>query len=361
MEQKVLLTPGPITTSNSVKQAMQIDLGTRDSEYQSIVQDVRTKLLALAQVEEQDYSCILLQGSGTYSVESVLTSVVAPNQKVLILINGAYGERMEQICIKAHIPYVKEAFDMCNELPLQAVEKAIASEDITHVAYIHCETTAGILNNLVGIQALITKYNKISIVDAMSSFASVPINVNALNIDYLITSSNKCLHGVPGIGIIFARKFELDKCCGNAHSLSLDLYDQYKTMEASAGSFRFTSPTHVILALNKAIDELNEEGGIAKRSARYVAIQQRIRTAMISKGFQTLIDPSIQSPVITTFLYPDNFDFPAFYDYFKEHGFLLYNGKLPGIDAFRIGNIGSINDSDVDRFITLLNNYKECA
>ncbi|MEG0274063.1 MAG: 2-aminoethylphosphonate--pyruvate transaminase [Longicatena sp.] len=361
MKQRVLLTPGPLTTSARVKQAMQVDAGTRDKDYQDIVQNIRHSLLQLAHAKEDNYSCVLLQGSGTYGVESVLTSTIRNDQKLLILANGSYGQRMEQICKKANVPYVLKSFSMIEALPITDIEKEIAREDITHVAYIHCETTAGVLNDIKAIQAIIHKHGKISIVDAMSSFASVEISIEELGIDYLITSSNKCMHGVPGIAIVFARRELLDTCKDISHSLSLDLYAQYYDMETSPGSFRFTSPTHVILALQEAILELEEAGGIVSRSKRYYHIQKEIYDAMSMHGFDILVDRSIQSPVITTYLNPQGFNFDDFYAYFKEHGFLLYSGKLPGIDAFRIGNIGHIMDEDIVRFKQLLDNYKGYA
>lgn len=359
MKQRILLTPGPLTTSTAVKQAMQIDIGTRDQEFQDIVQDIRKNLLSLAHADDEKYSCILLQGSGTYGVESVLTSVIRPKDKVLILSNGAYGDRMEQICNIGNIPCEKISFSMIHALPINEIESYIAQEDITHVAYIHCETTAGVLNDMEAIQKLIKKHNKISIVDAMSSFGSMEIDVDSLDVDFMITSANKCLHGVPGICIIFAKKDILNSCKGICKSMSLDLYAQYQYMEQFHGSFRYTSPTHVLLALQQALYELNETGGIKERYKRYLTIQKKIRDAMYAQGFETLVDSKEQSPIITTYLYPEDFDFPAFYAYFKQNGFLLYNGKLPDINAFRIGNIGHIEDKDIQEFIKLLSTYKE--
>lgn len=361
MKQYVLLTPGPLSTSDNVKKAMLHDMGTRDQDYQDIVQDIRQNLLELAHADPDTYSCILLQGSGTYGVESVLCSTIRKKERVLILSNGSYGERMEKICRKADIPHTMASFSMTKALPLDEIETMIAGDDITHVAYIHCETTAGVLNDIHAIQRLIHKYNKISIVDAMSSFASVELSMDELGIDYLITSSNKCLHGVPGIAIVFARKKLLAQCEGICTSLSLDLYEQSMFMDKTPGSFRFTSPVHVILALQKAIDELKEAGGIAQRSTRYLHIQETFHNAMKRHGFQTLVSKEEQSPVITTFLYPDTFNFQEFYDYFKAHGFLLYSGKLPGVDAFRIGNIGHISDEDVETFVSVLDNFKEAV
>lgn len=358
MKQNILLTPGPLTTSKTVKESMLFDLGTRDEEYQQIVQEIQKNLLDIAH-STPHHTCILLQGSGTYGVESVLTSTIGEHEKVLILANGAYGDRMATICAKANLAYVKVDYPMTNALPLERIEEHICREDITHVAYIHCETTAGVLNDVASIQRLIHKHNKISIVDAMSSFGGIPISIKEQDIDYVITSSNKCLHGVPGIAIVFANTKHLDHCKGICKSLSLDLYDQYTYMKRTPGSFRFTSPTHVILALHKAIQELHLQGGVEARHQRYVHTQHEIYQAMKEKGFKTLVDCEEQAPIITTYQIPNGFDFHAFYDYFKSNGFLLYSGKLPGIEAFRIGNIGHIQEEDITRFISILNNYKE--
>ncbi len=355
----ILLTPGPLTTSNVVKQSMQKDLGTRDKDYENLVEETRQLLLEIANADPLKYSVIFMQGSGTFGVESVLTSTIQPNEKVLILSNGAYGDRMGNICKQASVNYKLVQYSMVEKLNSQVIEKEISKSDITHVAYVHCETTAGVLNDIEEIQNLIHKYKKISIVDAMSSFASIPISINKLGVDYLITSSNKCLHGVPGLAIVFANKKHLSTCKNICHSLSLDLYSQYEYMEQHPGSFRFTSPTHVMLALNTAIKELISQGGIKARYFHYLEIQKLIHEVMSSHKFDTLVCKADQCPVITTFLYKQNFNFQDFYNYFKKNGFILYNGKLTDYDAFRIGNIGDITKNDIQVFKKVLDHYFE--
>ncbi len=404
MEQKILLTPGPLNTSRTVKEAMLYDLGTRDREYQDMVETLREKLLDLAHVSKEEYSLVFLQGSGTYGVESVLEGSVGKQEKVLILSNGAYGERMEQIC-KAHgIPYQIQSFSKLKKLPVNELEPYIAQEDITHVAFIHCETTAGVLNDIEEIMELIHRYKKISIVDAMSSFGSMDLNLKSLGIDFLITSSNKCLHGVPGVALIYGKKeaFErcegksdtlalnllkslgidflitssnkclhgvpgvaliygkkeaFERCEGKSDTLALNLYEQWKDMEQSHGAFRFTSPTHVLLALNQAVKELEESGGITARHEHYILLQKMIRDAMEKLGFDAPVSKEDQAPVITTYFIPDWMDFSHFYEWMKERGILLYSGKLPGYQAFRIGNIGDLTVEDMERVRTEICNY----
>ncbi|MEF9920395.1 MAG: 2-aminoethylphosphonate--pyruvate transaminase [Erysipelotrichaceae bacterium] len=357
MEQKLLLTPGPLSTSLTVKESMLYDLGTRDNEYGDIVQDTRSMLLEVGHASPNNYSVVLLQGSGTYAVESVLTSYISKEDKVLILANGAYGKRMALICDKANICHDIINFDMTASPPLDELTQYIEKDEYTHVAFIHMETTAGIQNNLIEINKLCKKYHKKIIVDAMSCFGGVDTNLDELNLDFLITSSNKCLQGVPGLGIIYGLHSAFKECCGNAHSLSLDLYDQYKEMEDKAGSFRFTSPTHVLLALHCALKELKLEGGVSKRSVRYAENEVFIKNEMMKRGFKVLVKDSDQSNIITTFMIPDGFNFEGFYDYLKERNFLLYSGKLPGIQAFRIGNIGEIYLADCERLMSVVDEY----
>ncbi len=357
MEQKILLTPGPLNTSRRVKEAMLWDLGTRDREYQDMVQNLREELLDLAHVKPEEYSLIFLQGSGTYGVECVLDSAVGKDGKVLILSNGAYGERMEQICRAHGIRYKFISFSKLEALPVEQLEEYIADESVTHVAFIHCETTAGVLNDAETIMEQIHRHGKISIVDAMSSFGSMDMNLKKLGIDFLITSSNKCLHGVPGVALIYGRREALTACQGNADNVVLDLYQQWSYMEETEGAFRFTSPTHVLLALNEAVRELKEQGGIPARHSHYIRLQNKIYQTMCSLGFEAPVKRKDQAPVITTYFVPEWMDFSHFYHWMKERGILLYSGKLPGYDAFRIGNIGDLTEEDIDRVLLEIGTY----
>ena len=352
-----LLTPGPLTTSKTVKAEMMVDHCTWDSDYKVITQKIRAELLDFAHVSSEEYTAVLMQGSGTFGVESVITSSVGKDGKVLILSNGAYGERQEDICKHAGLKYRIQRFHY-NETPDPKVVEEILSQDpeITHVSMVHSETTSGILNDIESVAKVAKAADKIFIVDAMSSFGGVDIPVADWGIDFIISSANKCIQGVPGFSFIICKISELKKCEGKSVSLSLDLYDQWKGM--FDGKWRYTSPTHVVLAFAEAIEEMKEEGGIPARNKRYVENNQLLISEMEKLGFKTYIDHELQGPIITTFFYPENcnYTFKEMYEFIKERGYAIYPGKVTEAETFRIGNIGEIYKEDIEKLIVI---YKE--
>lgn len=344
-----LLTPGPLTTTDTVKREMMADHCTWDDDYKQITQKIRRELLELAHVSEKDYTVVLMQGSGSFGVESVITSVVGDDEKILIVANGAYGERMVDIAEHARIRYAlyQEDYD---KIPSAGKVEEMLKEDpaITHVAMVHSETTSGILNDIASVAEVVKKAGKTMIVDAMSSFGGVDIQVGKLGIDFIISSANKCIQGVPGFSFIICNRQKLMESAGKARSLSLDLYDQWKTMEKD-GKWRFTSPTHTVLAFAKAMEELKEEGGIPARSERYYHNNRLLISRMKEMGIQAYIGEEHQGPIITTFFYPEhhNFSFQEMYEFIKERGYAIYPGKVTDADTFRIGNIGEIYEEDI--------------
>ena len=352
-----LLTPGPLTTSRTVKEEMMVDHCTWDDDYKQITQKIRAELLELAHVSPEEYTAVLMQGSGTFGVESALTSSVGKDGKVLILANGAYGERQEDICRHAGMKYRIEHFHY-NEVPDPAVVERILKEDpdITHVSMVHSETTSGIQNDIESVGKVVKAAGKVFLVDAMSSFGGVDIPVADWGIDFIISSANKCIQGVPGFSFIICRLDELKKCEGKAVSLSLDLYDQWKGM--FDGKWRFTSPTHVVLAFAKAIEEMKEEGGIEARHKRYVENNEMLIAGMKELGYSTYIDKEHQGPIITTFFYPENcgYTFKEMYAFIKERGYAIYPGKVTEAETFRIGNIGEIYKEDIGKLLEI---YRE--
>ncbi|MCC0694802.1 MULTISPECIES: 2-aminoethylphosphonate--pyruvate transaminase [unclassified Clostridioides] len=356
----ILLTPGPLSTTKSVRASMLKDWCTWDVEYNDLVQDVRRRLVSLATKNTEKYTSVLMQGSGTFSVEATIGSTIPKNGKLLVIANGAYGKRMKDICSYLNIEYVDCTFSDVEAVDLNRVENLLKeNKDITHISMVHCETTTGRLNPIQDIGKIAKKYNKVYIVDAMSSFGGIKIDVEDFNIDFLVSSSNKCIQGVPGFGFIIANREELAKCKGIAKSLSLDVYAQWETMENNNGKWRFTSPTHVVRAFYQALLELEEEGSVEKRYARYKENQFTISSRLKSLGFDTLVNDDAQSPVITTFLYPKNakFEFMEFYTYLKENGFVIYPGKLTDVDTFRIGSIGEVYPKDMDRLAEVIEKF----
>lgn len=351
---KRLFTPGPLTTSAAVKQAMLYDLGSRDEAFIAIVAQIRAKLLEVAGLtRENGYEAILMQGSGTFGLEAIVGSVVPPDGTLLVLVNGAYGERVVRIAEVLKIPV----------LALRCAENAVPDVDtldatltrhpeVTTVSMVHCETTTGILNPVEAIGRVVHRHRQTFIVDAMSSFGAVPVDLEASHIDFLATSANKCLEGVPGFAIVLARRAALLATEGYARSLSLDLLAQWRGLERN-GQFRFTPPTHTLLAQAQALRELEDEGGVAGRAARYQANHRVVMEGMKALGFKPYLDPRHQSYIITSFLYPDaqGFDFKAFYRQLSDRGFVIYPGKLTRAECFRIGNIGRLDEADMHGLI----------
>jgi 2-aminoethylphosphonate-pyruvate transaminase len=343
-----LLTPGPLTTSATVKQAMLHDYGSRDGRFIDINRQVRERLVALVEGGE-DFVCVPLQGSGTFVVEAMLGTLVPEDGKLLILVNGAYGERMNRMCL--YMNRAAARLDWPEDRPVDpdALDQALAGDPaITHVAVVHCETTSGILNPLGEVAAVTARHDRRLLIDSMSAFGALPLDAREIVFDAVVASSNKCLEGVPGMGFCIARKGALEACKGNAPSLSLDLYDQWVAMEKNA-QWRFTPPVQVIAAFKQALDEFDAEGGVAGRGGRYRENCRILVDGMRALGFRTLLPDQLQAPIIVTFHMPqdDRFDFETFYDRLRERGFVIYPGKLTVAPTFRIGCIGRLGAEEM--------------
>jgi 2-aminoethylphosphonate-pyruvate transaminase len=351
---KLLFTPGPLTTSLAVKQAMLHDAGSWHFEFNALVASIRSRLVALAELSlDEGWEAILLQGSGTYGVEAVFQSCVPRSGKVAVLDNGAYGNRMAQILARASIDHVViRAPEDKPVNPDQLAALLLADLAITHVAVVHCETTTGILNPIDAVGRVARSHRKLFIVDAMSSFGAIPIDFKKCGIDFLISSPNKCLEGVPGFCFVFCQRKTLAACDGWARSLSLDLLAQFKGFETN-GQFRYTPPTHAILAFDQALNEFEAEGGVAGRGARYRANHQALCSGLAELGLRPYLDPAVQSFIITAFPFPakPKFSFESFYRGLSERGFIIYPGKLTQVNTFRIGTIGRLFPSDIQQLV----------
>ena len=343
-----LLTPGPLTTSMQTKRAMLHDWGSRDINFIATIKRVLSELINIANGKES-HVCVPLQGSGTFIVEAVISTMIPKEGKSLVLVNGAYGKRIVKI-----LQYAKKEYAIL-ETPedkppdLGKLEITLKSDkNITHVLVIHCDTTSGILNPIEKIAQITKENNRNLIIDSMSAFGAIDLDVRKVTFDAMMASSNKCLEGVPGLGFAIIRKSALEICKNNSESLSLDLYDQWTSMQTN-NQWRFTPPTHVINALDAALKQFKDEGGLESRYTRYSNNCRILIDGMRALGFETLLPDEFQAPIIVTFKMPcdKKFNFQVFYDALSKRGYLIYPGKLTVIPSFRIGCIGHIGAKEM--------------
>lgn len=343
-----LLTPGPLTTSPGVKAAMQHDYGSRDHHLIAVNARMREQLVEIAG-GTGSHVCVPLQGSGTFVVEAMIGTFVPAEGKLLVLVNGAYGQRIAKIC--AYMGRSCETLETDENIPAdpKALDEKLGSDaSITHVAVIFCETTTGILNPVAEVAETVERHGRSLLIDAMSCFGALEVDAKKIRFDALVASSNKCLEATPGLGFCIARKEALEGTKGNSPSLSLDLFDQWKAMEGN-GQWRFTPPVHTIMSFDQALKEFNDEGGVAGRGGRYKQNCDMLIAGMRKLGFVPLLPDDLQAPIIVTFLMPKDpkFDFQTFYDSLRDKGYVIYPGKLTVADTFRIGCIGRIGTEQI--------------
>lgn len=344
MNEAVLLTPGPLTTSTATRNAMLRDWGSWDSAFNALTATVCRDLTAIVGGHDS-HLCVPLQGSGSFAVEAALGTLVPRRGKVLVANNGAYCQRIARI-----LGYLGRAAVVLDHREDEVADPAridaalAADPEISHVAQVHCETGTGILNPLPEIAAVVAARGRRLIVDAMSSFGAMPIDLSEMPFEALIAASGKCLEGVPGMGLVIVERAALERAAGNCHSLALDLHDQAAYMQKT-GQWRFTPPTHVVAALRCALDEYAREGGQPARLERYSENCATLISGMRALGLRPFIGAAVQSPIIVTFHAPSDsaYDFSEFYRRVRDKGFILYPGKLTTVDTFRVGCIGAID------------------
>ncbi|MEO5765055.1 MAG: 2-aminoethylphosphonate--pyruvate transaminase [Casimicrobiaceae bacterium] len=344
----ILLTPGPLTTSLATKAAMLRDWGSWDASFNAVTARLRAKLCAVVQGADT-HVCVPMQGSGTFSVEAAVNTLVPRDGHLLVLINGAYGKRMARLT--AMLGRRLSTFEAADDVRITAadVDRLLERDaSITHVGIIHCETSTGIMNPLEDIARVTARRGRRLLIDAMSSFGALPIDARALPFDALVAASGKCVEGPPGMGFVLVKKGLLEQCGGNSTSLALDLADQWAYMEKTT-QWRFTPPTHVVVALDAALDQFAAEGGQPARLARYTANCATLVRGMAELGLRPFLEPTIQAPIIVTFHAPDDpaYTFGEFYDRVRDKGFILYPGKLTQMETFRVGCIGAIGPDEM--------------
>jgi len=344
----ILLTPGPLTTSDRTRNAMLRDWGSWDSDFNKITARIRERVLDIVH-GKGTHECVPMQGSGTFSVEAAVGTLVPRDGHVLVPSNGAYCQRLARICRVLGRKVTTIDYTEDRQVQPDDVERALAADpSITHVAVVHCETGAGVLNPLHEIALVAARHGCGLIIDAMSSFGAIEIDARKTPFDAVIAASGKCLEGVPGMGFVVVRRSTLEKCEGNCHSLSMDLYDQWVYMEKTT-QWRFTPPTHVVAALDEAIAQYIEEGGLAARGGRYARNCKALVDGLAALGLRSFLDQSIQAPIIVTFHAPDdaNYDFKTFYQEVKKRGYILYPGKLTQVETFRVGCMGHFGEAGI--------------
>ncbi|GAB3626582.1 2-aminoethylphosphonate--pyruvate aminotransferase [Pandoraea terrae] len=352
-QEPILLTPGPLTTSPATKQAMLRDWGSWDTQFNQITATLCRDLVDVVH-GGNDYVCVPLQGSGTFSVEAAIGTLVPRDGKILVPQNGAYCQRILKICKYLGRAAVELAIPEDQIASPALIEEALKRDpSITHVAQVHLETGAGLLNPLPQIAEVCRRLGRGLIVDAMSSFGAIEIDVRSMPFDALVAASGKCIEGVPGMGFVIAKKSVLEASAGNSHSLAMDLHDQYAYMQKTT-QWRFTPPTHVVAALRAALDQFKAEGGQPVRGARYRKNCKTLVDGMAALGFKPFLSPEVQAPVIVTFHAPTDpkYVFKAFYDAVRDKGYVLYPGKLTQIETFRVGCIGAIDDNEMRNVVT---------
>lgn len=354
---KILLNPGPATTTDSVKAALIVpDICPREQEFINLLQQVRSDLVRIAGGDSKTYTCVLLAGSGTAAMDSVLNSVVPADGAVVIINNGAYGERLAAIARCYQLPMYELKFPWGEWPDLSLIRRILELHNgISHLAMVHHETSTGLLNHLSEISTLARDRGVSLIVDAISSFGGVPLNVTNEHIDYLLSTSNKCLQGMAGLAWVICRRDALEQSRQiPARSYYLNLYQQYRHFEVN-GQMQFTPPVQVVYALAQAIREFFAEGAI-DHFQRYRRNWQTLITGLQQLGFKTLLPLERQSPLLTTVLEPvdPNYSFTRLHDALYKRGFTIYPGKMQDNSTFRLANIGAIDKADIQAFLSAL-------
>jgi 2-aminoethylphosphonate-pyruvate transaminase len=351
----LLFTPGPLTTQLGTRRAMLHDWGSREPAFIAMTAELRRRLLDLAR-GHGSHVAIPIQGSGTFIVEAAIGTLVKPDDVLLVLANGAYGERMIEIARRLGRKVEALRWPEDQAVDPAVVERTLADNPaLTHVALVHCETTSGLLNPLAEVAAIVARQQRAFMVDAMSSFGALPLDLRQTPVTAVLASSNKCLEGVPGIAFAAIEKNAIEFAKGVAPSLSLDLYDQWRGFEGN-GQWRFTPPVQVVAALIEALRALDAEGGPAARLDRYQKNFRTLADGMARLGFRLFLDERVQAPIIATFRSPKDarFRFDDLYAALAARGFIIYPGKLTRTQSFRIGCIGALQADDLGRLVATI-------
>lgn len=351
-----LFTPGPLNTSVNVKMAMNQDIGSRTQTLVELTSMVRVGIENISECG-CDYTSVLFQGSGTFALEAMITSFVPENGFVLVLSNGVYGDRLARICDIHHIKHkVLRSSDLVS-INMDDVRVVLESEsNITHIALVQFETSIGVLNDADKLTALASQYDCEVLIDAMSAFGAFSLNYSAAALTAVASSSNKCLHSVPGVSFVIARTEKIHNISFK-RTLCLDLKDQWQEFESS-GQWRFTPPIHALLALEAAITEYKKMGGTQARLEKYKSLSELLISEMEKIDIYPIVQKEYRAPVITTFSLGDKYDFDATYLYQKlfMQGMVIYPSQFADKKSFRVGCIGDIKTENIYELVQAIKN-----
>jgi 2-aminoethylphosphonate-pyruvate transaminase len=359
VQRKILLNPGPVTTADAIKAALLVpDICPREQDFGAVIAAVRRKLLMVADADPNSHSAVLIGGPGTAAMESAIGSLVPANGRLMIIDNGAYGQRAAEIAAALAIPFDVWHLPWTERPPLDQLRARLdRSGPFTHLFWVHHETTTGLLNPLRSICRLCAERGIVSIVDAMSSLGGLPLSLRNDGIDFVISSANKCLEGMPGISFVIGPTALIADSVSIGRTYALNLWRHWSAQEKTA-QFPFTPPVQVLYVLDQALDHALIET-IAARAARYHACYRVMLDGMISLGFEPLLPRELHSGLLTAFRLPSwtGFSFIDFHDFLYARGITLYPGKLPGVETFRVANIGALSADDLQTFVDAARMY----
>lgn len=360
IERRILLNPGPATTSDEVKMAMVVpDICPREQEFCRIMNKIKNDLPKVVNGGDT-YTCVLFASSGTGGVEAAITSAIPESGKILVVDNGAYGARMAAIAETYKIPVVKYKTAYGDYPDIDVIEECLkANQDITHIGIIDHETTTGMRNPIQEVCDLARKYKKETIIDCMSSFAGIPIDIQKWQADYIISSSNKCIQGMAGLSFVIFKKMHLEtlKTNKNKRSFYFDIYSQYDGFQ-NTGQMSFTPPVQVVYALKKAIDIFFEETAEG-RIQRYRHNYEVLKDGLLEIGLELLLDEKVQSGLLIAIKEPKdvNYHFNTMHDYLYERGYTIYPGKGAKEKTFRLSVLGDLYEEDIRNFLLELKGF----
>ena len=347
-----LLCPGPVATSAAVKQALaSADISHRDRAFVEVMARVVTRLRRVAGAQEHDV--LVVSGGATAATEAALATFVGHDERMLVVSNGAFGERIAEMAECLGIPVSHLRYDWGEPISLEQLSGMLDSDPrIKAVAMVHHETSVGRLNPVHEVGRLLAPRHIRYFVDVVSSLGGEEFDMARSRASVIIGSANKCLHGVAGAAFVIARREIWDETAHvRPRSMYLDLR-RYRAALKENGQTPFTPSVPAVVALDAALRELEEQGGVPARRTHYQALNARLRAGLIGLGLKLRFDDAGGAASLTVAQLPPGLTFDTFYQDLRSRGFLVYKGKGPvSHDCFLVANMGDVDVHTIDRFL----------